>query len=502
MSENIVEVHGITKEFTGVRALKGIDFSVRSGEVHALMGENGAGKSTLIKILTGLYQPTSGEIRFEGQKVTLPDVISAQKLGISTVYQELNMIPYLSVSENIFLGHYPMSGGGIDWKKMDEEAQRLIDEIGIDVDAKSPLRMYNTARQQLISIVRAVNFNCKLLILDEPTSSLDTKEVAILFDIVETLKKKGIAIIFISHRLDEVFKISDRITVLKDGSYMGTWNTPELSQLELLQAMIGDKNVVMERTLPYRSFENAKTVLEVKDLKRPPFVNGISFSVKEGEVLGMAGLLGAGRTETVRLIFGCDPRQSGEILIEGKPVNIHSPEDAVREGLAFCTENRREEGIFPDLSVENNIVICSLKDLLSGMLINVRKKKGLSEEYIQKLAVKTPSADQKIKYLSGGNQQKVILSRWLATKPKLIILDEPTRGIDVGAKAEIEALIREFSEEGISVIFVSSEMAELVRNCDRVIILRDGYQAGELTGQEISEANIVKSIAQEDRKEE
>ena len=496
MDENILEVQQLEKRFSGVHALKGINLKIRKGEVHALMGENGAGKSTFIKIITGLYQPTSGKIIFDGQQVEIPNVISAQKMGISTVYQELNMIPYLTVAENIFLGRYPFSKGGIDWKKMNAQAQKLLDDIGVDVKADVPLKEYTTAKQQLISIVRAVNFKAKLLILDEPTSSLDRKEVEVLFQIMKKLRRDGISIIFITHRLSEVYEVTDRISILKDGEYVGTWHTDELPEYELVKKMVGsESSYQMKKEMPIRSFDDKKVILEVKNLMRSPFVNGVSFQIHEGEIVGMAGLLGAGRTETVRLIFGCDKMDSGEIYVEGKKVEIHSPRDAMREGLAFVTENRREEGIFPDLSVEKNIAICSLNQILNRGLISSRKRRDLAKKYIDVLKIKTPNNAQHIRYLSGGNQQKCILGRWMSTKPKLIILDEPTRGIDIGAKTEIEKLIRGFSQEGISVIYISSEMNELVRNCDRVIVLRDGKQVGHLYSNELSEKLIMQSVA-------
>ncbi len=494
MSDNILEVHGLTKEFAGVKALDNIEFSVEKGEIHALMGENGAGKSTLIKILTGLYKADRGKIIFQGEERKFTTVLSAQKAGISTIYQELNMIPYLTVSENIFLGHYPCNKTGIDWKKMHEDAQVLIDELGVDIDVKRSLNNYSTAKQQIISIIRAVNFNSRLLIMDEPTSSLDTNEVEILFGIMDKMKEKGVSMIFISHRLDEVYKKCDRITVLKDGCYMGTWKTEELSEYELLKTMLGKKEVKLERTLPVHDFSDKEDILEVKNLIRVPYVNNVSFRIKKGEILGLAGLLGAGRTETARIIFGCDHPDSGEIYVEGKKVKIKSPEEAIHAGLAFCTENRREEGIFPDVTVRSNLTLCSLDQLSRGGFINEKQRKQLSDDYIEKLMIKTTGGEQLIKNLSGGNQQKVILSRWMAIDPKLIILDEPTRGIDVGAKAEIEKLIHEFSDKGISVLFISSEMAELVRNCDRILVLRDGRIMGELMGEEISEKSIMETI--------
>jgi len=495
MNENILEITDIRKTFTGVTALEDISFSVKRGEVHGLMGENGAGKSTFIKILTGLYKADSGKIVFDGEECSFHNALSAQQAGISTIYQELNMIPYLTVSENIFLGRYPKNKSGIDWKIMHKKAQELVDELKIDIDVTKSLNSYGTAKQQIISIIRAVSLKSKLIVMDEPTSSLDANEVKILFGIIDKLKADGIAIIFVSHRLDEVYSKCDRLSILKDGHYVGTYRTEELSRIELLNKMIGNKELTSERTRLPRNLQNEECVLEVKNIVRAPYVNDISFKVYKGEVLGLSGLLGAGRTETARIIFGCDTPETGDIFIEGKKVKIKSPEDAVGHGLAFCTENRREEGIFSEESVEKNIGICSLNQMTKVGFINAAKQAELAESYIKKLQIKTPGRTQLIKLLSGGNQQKVILARWIATCPKLIILDEPTRGIDVGAKAEIEKLIRGFSDTGISVLFISSEMSELVRNCDRILVMRDGIIKGELKDGEISENNIMSAIA-------
>ena len=495
MNENILEITDIRKTFTGVTALEDISFSVKRGEVHGLMGENGAGKSTFIKILTGLYKADSGKIVFDGEECSFHNALSAQQAGISTIYQELNMIPYLTVSENIFLGRYPKNKSGIDWKIMHKKAQELVDELKIDIDVTKSLNSYGTAKQQIISIIRAVSLKSKLIVMDEPTSSLDANEVKILFGIIDKLKADGIAIIFVSHRLDEVYSKCDRLSILKDGHYVGTYRTEELSRIELLNKMIGNKELTSERTRLPRNLQNEECVLEVKNIVRAPYVNDISFKVYKGEVLGLSGLLGAGRTETARIIFGCDTPETGDIFIEGKKVKIKSPEDAVGHGLAFCTENRREEGIFSEESVEKNIGICSLNQMTKVGFINAAKQAELAESYIKKLQIKTPGRTQLIKLLSGGNQQKVILARWIATCPKLIILDEPTRGIDVGAKAEIEKLIRGFSDTGISVLFISSEMSELVRNCDRILVMRDGIIKGELKDDEISENNIMSAIA-------
>lgn len=496
MSENILEIKGLTKRFSGVCALHDVSFSIKAGEVRALMGENGAGKSTLIKIITGLYSSDEGVITFDGENRTFHSVLEAQHAGISTVFQELNMIPYLSVSENIFLGRYPYRNGGIDWKSMHQQAQALVDELGVHIDVQKPLNFYNTAKQQIISIIRAVNFESKMIILDEPTSSLDTNEVELLFRVMDQLKEKGTAIIFISHRIDEVYRKCDSITILKDGELVGTYPSAELSQYELLSKMIGNKNFELRRMTTEKKLDELEEVLRVENLYRKPFVNGVSFQVKKGEILGLAGLLGSGRTETARLIFGCDQMDSGEIYINGEKKTIKNPEAAVQSGIAFCTENRREEGLFPNLSITKNLSICSLKTLEKHFLIDQKKRTALTKEYIGKIRIKASSELQMIKNLSGGNQQKVILSRWIATNPKVLIMDEPTRGIDVGAKAEIEKLIRELAEQGMSIILISSEMMELVRNCDRVVVLRDGKVRGTLTGKEISEENMMKTIAE------
>jgi simple sugar transport system ATP-binding protein len=495
MNENILEIKNIKKTFTGVTALDDISLCVKKGEVHGLMGENGAGKSTLIKILTGLYKADAGKIVFNGEERFFNTALSAQQAGISTIYQELNMIPYLSVSENIFLGRYPRNKFGIDWKTMHRKAQELVDELHIDIDVTKPLNSYGTAKQQIISIIRAVSLKSKLIVMDEPTSSLDANEVKILFGIMDKLKEDGIAMIFVSHRLDEVYCKCDRLSILKDGHYVGTYLTKEITQMELLNKMIGNKELTAQRARVPRKLQNQECVLEVRNVVRTPYVNNVSFKIYKGEVLGLSGLLGSGRTETARIIFGCDTPDAAEILIEGKKVRIESPEEAVRYGLAFCTENRREEGIFADESLEKNIGVCSLKYLSKFGFIYAAQQASLTESYINKLQIKTTGRAQLIKNLSGGNQQKVILARWMATKPKLIILDEPTRGIDVGAKAEIEKLIREFSDNGISVLFISSEMSELVRNCDRILVMRDGIIKGELMDEDIKEDKIMSVIA-------
>jgi galactofuranose transport system ATP-binding protein len=495
MEENILEIRNLQKAFEGVTAVDHVSFSVRRGEVHALMGENGAGKSTIIKIISGIYKADSGEVIYDGKKCSFSNALGAQHAGISTVYQELNMIPALSVSENIFLGRYPYDAWGIDWKAMHAAAQSLVSDLEVGIDVRKPLAEFGAAKKQIIYILRAISLKSKLIVMDEPTSSLDTNEVEMLFGIIDKLKSAGIAVIFITHRLDEVYRRCDRVTILKDGCSEGTYDVSELSQYALLEKMVGRNSLALEYKRTRRDAKGDDSVLEVKNISRVPYVRNVSFELHRGEVLGLAGLLGSGRTEIARIIFGCDIPDSGEIMVKGKRLELHSPTDAVSQGMAFCTENRREEGIFPNMSVQSNIVACALSNLTTLGFIDDRRRREVSRDYIRKLAIKTSSASQLVKKLSGGNQQKVILSRWLAMNPELIILDEPTRGIDVGGKREIEILIGEFSRRGIGVLFISSELSELVRNCDRIIVLRDGRAVGELLGDDIDEKSIMWTIA-------
>lgn len=491
----ILEMKGIEKSFPGVRALKGIDFNLKPGEIHALMGENGAGKSTLIKILTGVYRKDGGTILFDGKETEINSTIEAQNLGISTVYQELNMIPYLSVGENIFLGRYPKKGRAIDWKALYEESGNLLKDMGLNIKAEAMLNSYGTAAQQMVSIARAISLKCKVIVLDEPTSSLDTDEVKMLFSIVKDLKKRNIAVIFISHRLDEVFEISDRITVLKDGEYEGTYETDSISQNELVTKMVGRE--IEQRQKIERNYKNSspEMVVELDKIISKPKLKSISLNIRKGEIVGLAGLLGSGRTETAQVIFGYTVPDKGTIRIKGEPVSLKSPRDGLNHKMAFCTENRREEGIVPNMSVYDNILLSSLKTTSQHGFLNQVEGAKIVNEYIERFHIKTPSPKQKIKNLSGGNQQKVILARWLATKPDFIIFDEPTRGIDVGAKRDVENLVAEIADMGLGVLLISSEMSELARNCDRVYVLRDGVVMGEISGAEIRQEIITKMIA-------
>lgn len=496
MAEVLLDIKGLEKTFPGVRALKGVNLTVNKGEIHALMGENGAGKSTLIKVLTGIYQKNGGTICFDGEEINARTPIEANEKGISTIYQELNLVLFQTVYENLFLGREPRTKfGSIDRKAMISEAKRILEELGIEIDVTRPLKNYSTAIQQMVAIARAVSINAKLVIMDEPTSSLDTHEVQVLFRIIRQLKSKGISVIFISHKLDEIFEICDRLTVFKDGEYVGDYDIGELNQLKLISLMVGKDTVELERNKQGYEFSNAKVIAEMKDIRQGMRLNGINIEIKQGEVVGLAGLLGSGRTELAQVLFGSGMPDNGEIFWWGEKAGIHSPADAIKKGMGFCTEDRKTEGIIPHLSVRENMTIALLPKLNSFGFVKTKEQDEIVMSYIDRLKIKTPTPEQAICNLSGGNQQKVLLARWMCMNPKLMILDEPTRGIDVGAKAEIEQLIQEFSKNGISVLMISSEIAELERNCDRIIVMREGRVIGELAGDQISQDKVMETIA-------
>lgn len=496
MSEVLLEIEGLKKSFPGVYALKGVNLKVSKGEVHALMGENGAGKSTLIKVLTGIYQKNGGIIRFDGEEINARSPIEASKKGISTIYQELNLSPFQTVYENLFLGRELKTRfGKLDRKKMAAEADAALKELGVEADVLKPLGQYSAAVQQMVAIARAVSASAKLVIMDEPTSSLDAQEVKTLFQIIRQLKSKGISVIFISHKLDEIFEICDRLTVFKDGEYVGDYDVKELDQLRLVSLMVGKDVAKLERQKGEYQFSDAPSLVSMKQIRQGMRLNGIGLEIRQGEVVGLAGLLGSGRTELAQVLFGSSQPDSGEIFWMGEKAPIRSPRDAIRRGMGFCTEDRKTEGIIPHLSVRENMTIALLPRLSSFGFVRVKEQEKIVDSYIKRLKIKTPSPDQAICNLSGGNQQKVLLARWMCMNPKLIILDEPTRGIDVGAKAEIEELIRELSASGISILMISSELAELERNCDRIVVIRDGKAAGELRGSSISQDSIMETIA-------
>ena len=496
MSEVLLEIKGLEKTFPGVRALKGVQLTVNKGEVHSLMGENGAGKSTLIKVLTGIYQKNGGTIKFDGKEIDCKTPIEANEVGISTIYQELNLVLFQTVYENLFLGREPMKKfGGVDRPKMIAESERILKDLGINIDVTKPLSNYSTAIQQMVAIARAVSQDAKLVIMDEPTSSLDKKEVAVLFRIIRQLKAKGISVIFISHKLDEIFEICDRLTVFKDGEYVGDYDIPDLDQFKLISLMVGKDMGTLERHKSGYKFNDAETLVEMKDIQQGMRLNGIGIDIKKGEILGLSGLLGSGRSELAQVLFGSTKPDSGEVFWWGEPANIKNPADAIAKGMGFCTEDRKTEGIVPHLSVKENMTLAFLPQIQKFGFVDAKKQNEIAKTYIDRLKIKTPTPEQQICNLSGGNQQKVLLARWMCMNPKLIILDEPTRGIDVGAKAEIEVLIQELSDSGISVLMISSEIAELQRNCDRVIVMRDGRAVGQLIDQDITQDNIMEMIA-------
>ena len=492
---NLLEMEHVHKRFPGVVALNDVQFSLRSGEVHALLGENGAGKSTLIKVLTGVEHMDEGQVLMEGRSITVKNPQDAQRQGISTVYQEVNLCPDLTVAENIYAGREPVKRGRIDWKSINRQSKELLSQFDLDIDVSVRLDNYSVAVQQMIAIARAVDIQAKILILDEPTSSLSTAEVEKLFQIMRMLKDRGMGIVFVTHFLDQVYAISDRITVLRNGEYVGTYDTCALPKVELIGKMIGREYDALEMTPP-----SSAELVDAEEFLRTENVSGanignVSFRLKSGEVCGFSGLLGSGRSETARLIFGADRAESGTMYIRDEAVKIHDPLDAIRLNIAFCSENRKTEGIIGDLTIQENIIIALQAKRGLGKKIRASEAREITERLIKELNIKTPSPDQQIKNLSGGNQQKVLLARWLATDPDLLILDEPTRGIDIGAKAEIQKIVMELAQKGMSCVFISSEMEEMLRCCSRMYVLRDKEIVAEITGDDINEKNIMHIIA-------
>ena len=490
MGETILQMQGIQKYFSGVHALKGVDFELKAGEVHALMGENGAGKSTLIKVLCGIHKRDGGTVRYFGEEVSFANIAESQAAGISVVHQELNMMNHLTVAQNMFIGREHKMGIFIDDRKMIEEAKKMFDRIGVKIDPTVKLGDLTVGKQQMVEIAKAVSRDCKLLILDEPTAALTQPEVEELFKIMNDLKAKGIGMIYISHRMDEINRISDRVTVMRDGEYVGTVNTADVTKDDIVKMMVG--RVIMSDQKAASSVPaDAPVVLEVKHLNAGKMVKNVSFKLRRGEILGFAGLMGAGRTEVARALYGADPKQTGEIYLNGKRVNIKTPEQAVKNGICYLSEDRKRYGLMLDKSVSDNSAIASLDDFISFGLINDRKIAEVSAEANAKLRTKTPSMEQLLKNLSGGNQQKVIIARWLMKNCDIFIFDEPTRGIDVGAKSEIYVLMDELVKQGKSIIMISSELPEVLRMSDRVLVMCEGRKTGELDIAEATQENIM-----------
>ncbi|NQT37018.1 MAG: sugar ABC transporter ATP-binding protein [Planctomycetes bacterium] len=498
MEHYLLEMKGIGKTFPGVVALDDVSLFIRYGEVHALMGENGAGKSTLIKVLTGIYPRDAGEIRFDRNGFSPTGAAQVQQAGISTIYQELNLIPHLSVCENIFIGREPKTRGLIDWKTAEKRAKEILTDMGLqEVDVLGPLRKQSVATQQMVAIARAISIDAKLVVMDEPTSSLSEKEVQTLFRVIETLKEQNISIIFISHKLDEVFEICDRATILRDGRLVGQYSIGDLTKLKLVSLMIGrDATSVLGKNKSVSTGrEDRQVVLKATNLSRARRTTEISIDINSGEIVGVAGLLGSGRTELARILFGDEMQDRGRIEIGGKSARMKSPRDAIRLGLGFCSEDRKEEGLFPNMSVMDNMTMAVLPELSKAGVLSRRAQLEIAQSYIDKMGIATSGPNQPMKELSGGNQQKVLLARWLCKNPMLMILDEPTRGIDVGGKAEIENLITELAGDGVAILMISSEMEELIRSCDRIAVLSEGRKVGELAAKEISEEHIMQLMA-------
>jgi monosaccharide-transporting ATPase len=497
MPDSLLRIEGLSKSFRGVKALSDVQLTVRSGEIHALMGENGAGKSTLIKALTGVHVPDSGRIHLNGREISPTSPRDAENLGISTVYQEVNLIPSLSVADNICLGRQPTNFGFLDKSAMRRRASEALKRIGMTLDVNRSLASCSMAEQQLVAIARALDVDAKLLILDEPTSSLDEREVAFLFDVMRKLRSEGLGILFVTHFLDQVYAVSDRITVLRNGTFVGEYVASELPRLKLINAMLGREFAEMEKleAATASSETQSETLLEAKGISKRGIMSSIDLDIRKGEVLGLAGLLGSGRTETAKMLFGIHPTDTGTISIHGVGAKVRSPREAMRHGFGFCSEDRKTEGAIPHLSVRENIILALQSTRGALRLLSRTEQQTLADHYIRALNIKTASAETPIMNLSGGNQQKALLARWLATQPKLIILDEPTRGIDVGAKAEIEKLIHSLRGQGMSVLFISSDVEEIVRTCQRVAVLRDRKKIRELSGSEIQPENIVHVIA-------
>ena len=486
----VLQMKGVKKYFPGVKALDGVDFELKKGEIHALLGENGAGKSTLIKILTGIYSMTEGSIHIKGEEVHMKSVKDARDNRIAAIHQEICLVPYISVARNVYLGRELKTKLGLmDDKTMEEETQKLLDRLGMDIDAAKEVRQYSIAQQQLIEIAKALALDAEILLMDEPTSSLTEKEVTKLFETIRRLKDSGTSIIYISHRMEELFELSDRVTVLRDGQYIGTYVTKDTTREELVAAMVGRQ---LTEFYVKDSVPQDEVFMEVKNLSRAGVFQDVSFTLRKGEILGVSGMVGAGRSEVARAIVGIDAKDGGEVLLEGKALNIQKPIDAINAGIVLIPENRKEEGLVLENSVRFNTTLAVLKQFIRGVIWNRKKEEGIVDSHIKSLKIRTPHQEQLILNLSGGNQQKVVIAKWLATEPKVLIMDEPTRGVDVGAKAEIYTIMNSLAKQGISIIMISSDLPEIINMSDRVMVMREGKLAGILDKDEIGQEQIMR----------
>lgn len=485
----LLRMSQITKKYPGVTALDNVDFELERGEVHVLIGENGAGKSTLMKVLSGAEVKNYGKIFLEDKEVSISNPIDAQRLGIVMIYQELNLVPQLSVGENIFLGREPKKKNGlIDWNKLYDESIKYLSKLSSDINPKKKVETLSVAEQQIVEVAKALSYNAKIIIMDEPTAALTTKEVVELFKVIKWLKSQNIGIIYISHRMEEIYEVGDRITILRDGKFVHCCKLNEITREEIIHKMVGRE---LDKEFPKKFFQKGREILRVENLSRKGVIDNISFSLYQGELLGFSGLVGAGRTELARLIFGADKKSSGKIYLEGKEVEINSPADAIKNGIALLTEDRNKQGLILDMSIAQNVTLSNLAGIMKGLFIDKKKEKDVVTEYSNDLNIRTPSIYQITRNLSGGNRQKVVLARWLFTNSKVVIFDEPTRGIDVGAKYEIYNLINNLLEKGIAVIMISSELPELLGMCDKIAVMHQGKIKGFLDHKDATQEKIM-----------
>ena len=490
MSEFVLEMRNVTKRFPGVLALNNVQFDLRPGEVHCLVGENGAGKSTLMKILAGAQPMDSGQILLSGEPVTIHSPHHAQQLGISMIYQEFNLSPFLSVAENIFLGREPRIGRSpfIRWSKMYSDAREILARIRVDLDVRKPVNECSVAQQQMVEIGKAISFNSKIIVMDEPSATLTDHELRALFDLINTLRRQGIGLVYISHRLEEIFEIGDRVTVMRDGDYIATHAVCDLNRDEIIHMMVGRE---LKDEFPKEFFDRGPERLRVEHLTRHGAFEDVSFSLHSGEIVGMTGLVGAGRTEVARAIFGADKLDGGQIFLDGKPVLVRSPQDAIRQGVGLLTEDRKGQGLVLGMTVRENTTLANLRSLVKILFVDRRQERSVTEHFVKELQIKTPSIEQVTQNLSGGNQQKVVLDKWLFTHSRILIFDEPTRGIDVGAKVEIYRLMNALTGQGVSILMISSELPEVLGMCDRVLVMHEGHLAGELLRKDVTQERIM-----------
>lgn len=490
LNNKLLIMKSIEKSFPGVKALQNAYLELEKGEVNVILGENGAGKSTLMKILTGVYSKDSGEIFLNGEKIEVKTPKEAEKYGISIIYQEFNLLPHLRVSENIFITRLPKNSFGIvDEKKLFENTEKILKKLNLNINPNEIVANLSVAQQQMVEIAKALSVNCQILIMDEPTAALTESEINDLFKVIKDLKEKGVGIIYISHRMEELRHIANKVTIMRDGQYINTLNFKDTTLDEMISLMVGRS---LENQFPKRKKNIGEVILEIKELSKRGKFKDVSFQLKQGEILGFSGLMGAGRTEVARAIFGADLIDSGEIILEGKKLNIKTPRDAIKEGIAYLTEDRKKDGLLLNLSVEDNIMVSNPSSYSNNMKIcNFNKSKELCEKFIKSMNIKTPNLKQEIKNLSGGNQQKAIIARWLCEEKKILMIDEPTRGIDVGAKREVYLLMNQLVEEGVSIIMISSELPEVLGMSDRVLIMREGRVTGILPVEELNQEKIM-----------